>query len=104
LQKEYFDVWMSMEIGVIGIGGVGGYFGGKLCLVAKARLGVHVYFVARGRHLSEIRQNGLMVIPAKEKEWVCHPTLATDRIEQLPLLDVCLVCVKSYDLKQVQTS
>jgi len=27
--------------------------------------------------------------------------LATDRIEDLPVLDVCLVCVKSYDLPQV---
>ncbi len=89
-----------MEIGIIGIGGVGGYFGGKLCQL-KTTPDVNVHFVARGKHLAKIRQSGLMVNTALEGEWICHPTLATDRIEDLPTLDVCLVCVKSYDLKPV---
>jgi len=91
---------MNMEIGIIGIGGVGGYFGGKLCQLL-ATPDVNIYFVARGKHLAEIRQKGLRVSTALEGEWVCHPTLATDRIEELPMLDACLVCVKSYDLKSV---
>ena len=91
---------MSMEIGIIGIGGVGGYFGGKLCK-AVTTPDTNVYFVARGKHLAEIRQIGLTVSTAAEGEWVCHPTVATDCIEELPMLDVCLVCVKSYDLKLV---
>jgi 2-dehydropantoate 2-reductase len=87
-----------MNVGIIGVGGVGGYFGGKICKQAPAT-GTKVYFVARGRHLDEIRKNGLYVSTAEEGDWVCTPTLATDRIEDLPMLDVCLLCVKSYDLK-----
>ncbi len=87
-----------MNIGVIGIGGVGGYFGGKLCRLAAAPE-TSVFFVARGQHLDEIRKNGLTLQTAAEGTWVCRPTLATDSIEDLPPLDVCLLCVKSYDLE-----
>jgi len=91
---------MSIKIGILGMGGVGGYFGGKLCRLT-ATPDARVYFVARGQHLAEIRRNGLRVSTALEGEWLCRPTLATERIDELPTLDVCLVCVKSYDLKAV---
>lgn len=89
-----------MNIGIIGVGGVGGYFGGKICKSAPIQ-GAKVYFIARGKHLDEIRQKGLYVSTATEGDWVCRPTLATDCIEELPVLDFCFVCVKSYDLKNV---
>lgn len=89
-----------MNIGIIGVGGVGGYFGGKICRLVSPP-DINVYFVARGRHLEEIRRNGLCVSTASDGEWICRPTLATDCIEELPGLDICLLCVKSYDLKQV---
>jgi len=89
-----------MNIGIIGVGGVGGYFGGKICKLASTPE-TKVYFVARGKHLDAIRKMGLYVSTSTEGDWVCHPTLVTDRIEELPILDVCLLCVKSYDLKDV---
>ena len=46
-----------MKIAVLGTGGVGGYFGGRL-----AASGSDVTFVARGAHLEAIRKNGLRVI------------------------------------------
>jgi 2-dehydropantoate 2-reductase len=91
---------MHMNIGIIGLGGVGGYFGGKICKQTSMP-GANISFVARGNHLDEIRKNGLHVSTATEGEWVCHPTFATDRIEELPVLDICLLCVKSYDLRNV---
>lgn len=90
---------MSLNVGIIGAGGVGGYFGGKLCRAMRTR-GIQLYFVARGPHLEQIRQKGLTVKTAAEGEWTCRPTLATDSIQQLPLLDICLICVKSYDLSK----
>lgn len=89
-----------MNIGIIGVGGVGGYFGGKICRSVETQE-KKVCFVARGRHLEEIRKNGLRVSTALEGEWVCRPSLATGAIEELPDLDVCLIGVKSYDLKNV---
>ena len=43
-----------MKIVVLGAGGVGGYFGGRL-----AAAGNDVTFVARGAHLASMRKNGL---------------------------------------------
>lgn len=42
-----------MKIGIIGAGGVGGYFGGKLALA-----GFDVTFVSRGEHLETLKSNG----------------------------------------------
>ena len=44
------------SIAVIGVGGVGGYFGAKLCGLQKADAGVRVSFVARGEHLRAIQE------------------------------------------------
>jgi 2-dehydropantoate 2-reductase len=41
---------LKMKIAIIGIGGVGGYFGGKL-----AKAGYDVTFLARGEHLKMIQ-------------------------------------------------
>jgi 2-dehydropantoate 2-reductase len=89
-----------MNIAIIGVGGVGGYFGAKICRAREA-LGAEVYFVARGAHLQAIRDRGLTVRTSSEGELRCRPTLATAEIEELPPLDACLVCVKSYDLAAV---
>lgn len=45
-----------MRIAMMGSGGVGGYFGGRL-----AANGCDVTFIARGRHLEAIRQSGLHI-------------------------------------------
>lgn len=45
-----------MRIAVIGVGGVGGYFGGLL-----AAAGADVVFVARGAHLKALQENGLSI-------------------------------------------
>lgn len=89
-----------MNVGVIGVGGVGGYFGGKICHAAS-RHQAKVFFVARGSHLTAIRDHGLTLSTADEGDMVCRPVLATDDIDDLPALDVCLLCVKSYDLHDV---
>jgi 2-dehydropantoate 2-reductase len=98
------DTWQEgglyLNIGIIGIGGVGGYFGGKLTQLLNRDDTPRIYFIARGEHLNEIRKNGL-VLDSDEGRMVCTPTLSTDRISDLPPLDLCLICVKSYDLDRV---
>ena len=92
-----------MKIGVIGVGGVGGYFGGKLAKAAEYDTEKEVYFFARNKHLEAIRENGLHVCTADEGEIITRPTLATDKISDLPMLDLCLVCVKGFDLPAALT-
>lgn len=89
-----------MKIAVIGVGGVGGYFGGKLTQLLGKVKDLQVYFVARGAHLSEITAHGLL-LDTDEGQMICSPTLATDSVSDLPVLDLCLICVKGYDLENV---
>lgn len=89
------------KIAIIGIGGVGGYFGGKIAHALTNSKEHEVYFVARGNHLEEIKRNGLLLKTNLEGEFRCVPTLATDNISDLPALDICFICVKQYDLTPV---
>lgn len=89
-----------MNIAVIGIGGVGGFFGGKLTQILKDDADLNIYFIARGQHLAEIQKNGLL-LDSDEGEYICRPTKALDNIAELPEIDLCLLCVKGYDLDKV---
>lgn len=88
------------NIAVIGIGGIGGYFGGKLTQLLGRDSQVNIYFIARGRQLEAIQSGGL-VLDAEEGRMTCVPTKAMERIADLPQLDYCLICIKGYDLAEV---
>ena len=62
-----------MRIAVIGAGGVGGYFGGRL-----AQAGHDVTFVARGRHLAALRERGLRLESARGDATVARATATDD--------------------------
>ena len=90
------------NVAFIGIGGVGGYFGGKISQIINDKENeINLYFIARGKHLEKIKQNGLIVNTNEEGSLLCKPTLVTDNFEDLPLLDICYICVKEYDLDNV---
>jgi 2-dehydropantoate 2-reductase len=80
-----------MKFAIIGTGGVGGYFGGKL-----AKSGEDVWFLARGKHLDAMRANGLH-INSFEERWVVPPGKITDTPAEIGVADAVLFCVKSYD-------
>jgi 2-dehydropantoate 2-reductase len=80
-----------MKFCIVGTGGVGGYFGGKL-----ANAGSEVWFIARGAHLQALRGRGLH-IHATDEDFVIPPGRMTDRPEDAGVCDVVLVCVKAYD-------
>ena len=83
-----------MKLVVVGAGGVGGYFGGKL-----QRRGTAVTFVARGAHLEALRRRGLTIRSANEGEWSV-PVTAVEHLEGRPTADAVLLCVKSFDTEQ----
>lgn len=87
-----------MRIAITGLGGVGGYFGGKLAKKYAATREHDVIFVARGEHLTAIKNNGLKLITT-EGEFRVKPTTATDKPLEIGLLDIIVFCVKSYDLE-----
>ncbi len=86
-----------MKFVVVGTGGVGGYFGGKL-----ARSGADVWFVARGAHLKAMKAYGLRV-RASDGEFVVPPGRMTDDYSLIGPADVVLFCVKSYGTEVTAT-
>jgi 2-dehydropantoate 2-reductase len=79
-----------MKIAVFGIGGVGGYFGGKLTQTEH-----EIIFIARGEHLEAIRANGLE-IEGDQTEFIVHPTLATDNPSDVGEVDVIILATKAW--------
>jgi len=95
---------MIKSVCVYGIGGVGGYFGGRIAhKISKGNRAVQVYFIGRGEHLKAIQQQGLNLITEKE-EFICFPNIATDNIRHIPTPDLYLLCVKRYDLDNAVAS
>lgn len=94
---------MVMNIAVIGLGGVGGYFGGKLTQLLKNDPSLNVFFIARNEHLKKIKEKGL-ILETEEEILTCIPTLATDNPDELPILDFILLCVKGFDLQNAINS
>ncbi len=81
-----------MHIVIIGVGGVGGYFGGKI-----SNSGQKVTLVARGKHLEAIQQHGLHV-KSIDGDFVTRPFNATDAIENVEKADLILICTKSWQV------
>ncbi|MTK54032.1 ketopantoate reductase family protein [Paludibacter sp.] len=84
-----------MKIAIIGTGGVGGYFGGRL-----AKAGNDVTFLARGKHLEAMMSHGLIVQSIKEN-FTIQPVQATDSITSIGKVDLILLCVKSWLVKDM---
>jgi len=79
-----------MRIAVMGSGGLGGYFGTRLCLG-----GADVHFIARGRHLQAMRENGLRVVGPEPMH--VPKVHATDDPASVGEVDLVMVCVKLWD-------
>jgi 2-dehydropantoate 2-reductase len=96
----------KLNVCVMGVGGVGGYFGGKLARTfsSNSDSSVDIFFVSRGKHLGAIKENGLIVKSPEFGTITCKPTLATERISELPQMDIILITVKGYDLMEAATS
>ncbi|MHC1742226.1 MAG: ketopantoate reductase family protein [Syntrophobacteraceae bacterium] len=83
-----------MKIGVMGAGGIGGYFGGLL-----ARGGADIHFVARGKHRQAILEEGLQIVSGQGSFSV--QTHVTSDPDEVGPVDLLLFSVKSYDTEDV---
>ncbi len=85
-----------MRLAIIGLGGIGGFFGARL---AGRYSGEHqIVFIQRGRHLEAIRASGLRYI-TRDHEYLVRPSLATDDPSKAGRLDLAILCVKSPSLE-----
>jgi len=93
---------MKMKIVIVGLGGVGGYYGGLLAKKYADDPLIEIYFVARGEHLIKIQKDGLKVV-TDSTNFVARPFLATDDAAEIGVADYVIVCTKSYDLESTIT-
>jgi 2-dehydropantoate 2-reductase len=81
-----------MQIAVVGVGGVGGYFGARLI-----QAGARVSFIARGAQLAALRAQGLRV-ESISGDLALPEVVATDDPSQVGPADLVLLTVKSWQL------
>ena len=80
-----------MKVAIFGSGGVGGYFGARL-----AAAGNEVHFIARGKHLAAMREQGLKVKSALG-DLAIKPVHATDNPAEIGPVDIVTFAVKLWD-------
>ena len=83
---------------IVGIGGVGGYFGGMLANTYSANDDIEIIFKARGEQLNKIQADGLKVIDG-DSEFICTPTIAVDNVSDIGIVDFVIICIKTYALE-----
>ena len=81
-----------MKIAMMGSGGVGGFFGGRL-----AKAGCDVTFIARGAHLAALREQGLMLENEPQGNIHVPQVKATDDPAQVGPVDLVILSVKLWD-------
>jgi 2-dehydropantoate 2-reductase len=82
-----------MKFAILGTGGVGGYFGGKL-----AQAGEDVTFIARGKKLEALQIFGLRV-DSIQGDFLLDQVQATDSPESLRDVDIIILATKAWQLE-----
>ncbi len=82
---------LCMRVAIVGSGAVGGYFGAKL-----AQSGQDVTFIARGAHLSAIREHGLRIRSPKLGDFTVRARAEQETTAVGPV-DFAIFAVKAYD-------
>lgn len=91
------DPKSKFKIAVIGIGGVGGYVGGKLAARFENSKDIEIILAARGANEKAIRADGLKLVTT-QGEQIVHPQLA--KAVEIRDADLILLCTKAYDLEE----
>ncbi|WP_276133389.1 ketopantoate reductase family protein [Polluticoccus soli] len=87
------------RIAILGIGGVGGFIGGRLAACYSGGGAVEVVFIARGENLEAIKKNGLQLTTAYGEDTV-HPDIVTDNANEIGPIDLLICCTKTYGLEE----
>ena len=88
-----------IRIGILGLGGVGGYFGGLLAKAYFKSDEVEIVFIARGETQKAIAENGLKII-TDNTETIAHPKLVSNNPDEIGVLDYLICATKTYDIKE----
>jgi len=88
-----------IRIAILGLGGVGGYFGGLLAKAYYKSEEIEVIFIARGETQKAIAENGLKII-TDDSETVVYPKLVSNNPDEIGVLDYLICATKTYDIEE----
>lgn len=91
------------HIVIIGLGGVGGYFGFKINQLNETSEAYKVTFAARGETYEKVKENGLILLSPEHSAAHTFPDALEQQIIDIKDPDLILICVKEYDLENVCT-
>jgi 2-dehydropantoate 2-reductase len=89
---------MKTRIGILGMGGVGGYFGGLLAKAYAKSDSVEIIFIARGETQKTIAQDGLKII-LDNSEMTVFSSIVSDDPKIIGRLDYLICATKTYDIE-----
>ena len=90
---------MKIRIGILGLGGVGGYFGGLLAKAYKDSDTIEVVFIARGETMENIKDNGL-IIETDNDTFTAIPSVVSNNPKEIGRLDYLICATKTYDIEE----
>ena len=90
---------MQTRIGILGLGGVGGYFGGLLAKAYAKSNQIEIIFIARGETQKVVSQSGLKII-TDESESVVFPSIVSIDPKIIGKLDYLICATKTYDIEE----
>ncbi len=88
----------KIRLGVLGIGGVGGYFGSMLAQKYADSNEVEVVFITKESTAAIIKNNGLKLFTS-DTESLIYPKFVIGEPSEVGTLDYLICSVKSYDLE-----
>jgi 2-dehydropantoate 2-reductase len=89
---------MQTRIGILGLGGVGGYFGGLLAKTYAKSDTIEIVFIARGETQKNIKANGLKIL-SDAGEMTVFPNIVSNNPEEIGKLDYLICATKTYDIE-----
>jgi 2-dehydropantoate 2-reductase len=90
---------MQTRIGILGLGGVGGYFGGLLAKAYAESDSIEIVFIARGETQKVIAESGLKII-TDETEFSVFPSIVSNDPAVIGKLDYLICATKTYDIEE----
>ncbi len=91
----------TRKIAIIGVGGVGGYFGFKVSRSNEDSKINEITIVARGETYKLLKERGLVLLSAEENNATIKPQKLVENIFDIHEADLIIISVKEYDLKNI---
>jgi len=90
---------MLTRIGILGMGGVGGYFGGLLAKAYAESDQFEIVFIARGETQKAIAASGIKII-TDDEEIIAFPSVVSNDPLLIGKLDYLICSTKTYDIEE----